>query len=1116
MKYKISLISCFLFIFQLINSQEYKFEHLGRNQGLSNSFIYSINQDKNGLLIVGTSEGVAVYDGKVFQMFNSDNGLAEDFVTTSLYDSKGNVWFGHQKGGASIYSNKEFNIVHSGDGINSVVKSIAEDKKGKIWFATQNKGIYNVDEKGKFEFYIDDFSDVLIQSICFYYDHQISFREYAKYKGAKTKKGFDKARETFNRADSDNDDFLSYDEFKSFISDNNINEIDVKKEFNITDSDGRMFIGSDNGLEVYDLDDEMNLYKVQEIQAISNLSVVDIIEGKNGDLIIATKHAGIYSLNKYKGVYKCNKIDIKNFNLNIMIKDIYLKGDVLFVSSIKQGVLKISIGEEKKIIEKYNKFSGLKTNAVNTSFVDREGVLWVGTIGEGIASKANNYFTFFFRDNNTPKKYTFLAVNDIHLYTASNEGILKYSKHDFHVLNSWGVDNGLPDDPISCFIFNPDSTLFVGTQEKGLYYKVHGEDQFKRIKLSGDLLSNSIRSICSSNGKLWVGTLNGVFKIDEESFGITSYSISTGLSHNSVGYVYENNKYVYVGTKSAFLTEFKDGEIKNYQLSNELNLVNINMIRADIYNNIWLSSKDNGLFVITGGDSLEELDLSYIIQYNVSDGLLSNYCYGVSMDNKNNIWVTHDGGISKFDKEHNEFRYYNEDDGLNVSFSESAIASWDNELWFGTDNGIIRYNAFEEFINEIPPITSIKSIMINDKVKKIDRKITLPYGEYEFEIQFNGLSLRKSDEVTYEFNLKGYDNKWSKRSDQHIAKYPKLSDGEYIFQVKSFNSDGIEGNTLEFKIIIEIPFWKRWWFYLIIFLFVILLVTLVIKLRERNLLKYQKTLENQLALRTKEVVSQKEEIEEINKDMTDSINYAKRIQLQLLPEDHYFKSIFPSSFVLYKPKDIVSGDFYWIRELGDEIILVCADCTGHGVPGGFMSMIGSILIHEAIVFHKKNDPSDIIYEIDLNIKTVLHQKDDYESNKDGMDLGIINLNKKTGKLKFSGAIRPCHIYRKGDINILSGDRYSIGGYVVKNKDFTTKEFQLKKGDYVYMFSDGFADQFGGKDIKKLKMSGFNGLLDKLSKTPMDSQHEIANNFLENWKGENAQMDDILLIGLEYI
>ena len=391
----------------------------------------------------------------------------------------------------------------------------------------------------------------------------------------------------------------------------------------------------------------------------------------------------------------------------------------------------------------------------------------------------------------------------------------------------------------------------------------------------------------------------------------------------------------------------------------------------------------------------------------------------------------------------------------------------------------------------------------------------MPYGQYEVEIVNKGLSLRKPKEVTYSHFLEGFEQDWSVKLSSNVVKYPKLTDGDYQFFVKSFNSDGVEGNLIKFELHISPPFWKKTWFFISMTILLFVIITIVIKLRESNLIKIQKTLEYELDLRTKEVVRQKEKIELINKDLTDSINYAKSIQIQLLPEKEDFLSIFPNCFILYKPKDIVSGDFYWIKDLGDQVIVVCADCTGHGVPGGFVSMIGSILIHEAIVFHKQRDPAEILKEIDINIKTVLHQKDDYESNKDGMDLGIINLNKKTGLMKFAGAIRPCYVFRNNKLNLLKGSRFSIGGYSLSDKIFETLEFQLKKGDFIYLFSDGFADQFGGVENKKLKMSGFHEIMESIVRFPMNQQYKMYNETLKQWMGENTQMDDILLMGFEY-
>ncbi len=164
------LITSLFFLFLIYHnsySQEYKFHHLDKKQGLSHSFIYTINQDENGLLLVGTGEGVGVFDGTSFQMFGSQNRLAEDFVSSSLKDSKGDIWFGHKQGGASLYKDKTFDVVHSGDGINSIITDIAEDSEGRIWFSTQNKGLYFVDSSLNYEFFLESFSNHLIECIYF-------------------------------------------------------------------------------------------------------------------------------------------------------------------------------------------------------------------------------------------------------------------------------------------------------------------------------------------------------------------------------------------------------------------------------------------------------------------------------------------------------------------------------------------------------------------------------------------------------------------------------------------------------------------------------------------------------------------------------------------------------------------------------------------------------------------------------------------------------------------------------------------------------------------------------------------------------------------------------------
>ena len=1037
------LITSLFFLFLIYHtsySQEYKFHHLDKKQGLSHSFIYTINQDENGLLLVGTGEGVGVFDGTSFQMFSSQNRLAEDFVSSSLKDSKGNIWFGHKQGGASLYKDKTFDVVHSGDGINSIITDIAEDSEGRIWFSTQNKGLYFVDSSLNYEFFLESFSNHLIE--CIYFNEE---------------------------------DYL--------------------------------FIGSDQGLEIYKyFKDEKIISKVQDVSNLSNSAIVDFIKINDSQHLLVSRDGKFFKLDFADGLYSIHQISVKNIPEDIVVKELFYNNKTLYVSTLYSGLLSISLLESPRVVKNYNFKSGLNTNAVNTSFIDREGVLWVGTYGGGLASKANNYFSFYFRDKFEPKEYTFFAVNDDYIFTSIEASIYKYRKHDFALLKMFDSKHSLPDNKIVSFLFTSDSSLVVGTQEKGLYIKARNENSFKKINLSSDRLSDNIKCIKEIGSKLWVGTLNGVYKIDKKTFGISSFNLYNGLSHNNVGYVYNVQDSIYVGTKSAFVTRFVDNKVSDIQLSENLNLVNINMIDADSSGRLWLSSFDNGVFCVVKDT---------VLQYTVKDGLLSNYCYGVVNDSNNNIWVTHNGGISKYNPLKDDFEKYDNRYGLGVKFSKSAISVWGNEIWFATDNGIIRYDAKEEYSNKVPPITSVYQVKINDSIYDFKDDIVLPYGEYEVEIINRGLSLRKPKEVAYSYFLEGYEQSWSLKSLTNTVKYPKLSDGNYRYLLKSYNSDGVEGNTAEFSLFIDLPYWKKTWFYLLSLIFTFLLIVGIIKIREKNLIQIQKKLEFQLDLRTKEVVSQKEKIELINKDLTDSINYAKRIQLQLLPEKTNYKSILPKSFVLYKPKDIVSGDFYWLKDLGNEIIIVCADCTGHGVPGGFVSMIGSILVNEAVVFHNERDPSSILRDIDLNIKTVLHQKNDYKSNRDGMDLAIVNINKETGLMRFSGAVRPCYIYRDGKQTILKGNRFSIGGFSLLEKVFETTEFQLKKGDLIYLFSDGYADQFGGNDFRKLKMSGFHAILERIVKNPIDQQQALLDKELSDWMGENAQMDDILIMGFEY-
>ena len=218
--------------------------------------------------------------------------------------------------------------------------------------------------------------------------------------------------------------------------------------------------------------------------------------------------------------------------------------------------------------------------------------------------------------------------------------------------------------------------------------------------------------------------------------------------------------------------------------------------------------------------------------------------------------------------------------------------------------------------------------------------------------------------------------------------------------------------------------------------------------------------------------------------------------------------------MFYKPRDIVSGDFYWFDKTDDDrVIIVCADSTGHGVPGAFMSMIGSTLIKDIVNRDEVDSPSQIMQLLDKEITSTLTQNVDSEGSQDGMDMIVCEINLKTNYLRFSSAMRPVILYMKGEQYYIRGNRSSIGGEDIEEKIFDNQEFQLSKGDTIYMFSDGYPDQFGGPMGKKFKMVRLKNMLDSINKKPMSEQYEYIKNNFELWKSDMWQVDDVLFMGI---
>ncbi len=274
---------------------------------------------------------------------------------------------------------------------------------------------------------------------------------------------------------------------------------------------------------------------------------------------------------------------------------------------------------------------------------------------------------------------------------------------------------------------------------------------------------------------------------------------------------------------------------------------------------------------------------------------------------------------------------------------------------------------------------------------------------------------------------------------------------------------------------------------------------------------YEKRL-NELVHQHDMVTKQKDEIVKQKKDITDSIHYAKRIQNAALPNEDFIKSILPEHFILFQPRDIVSGDYYWLSQIENKTVVAVADCTGHGVPGAFMSMLGISLLNQMVKENRIMHANEILEEMRRSVKKSLRQDEDSE-NKDGMDMVLMIFDFENLILEYSGAYNPLYIFQDNQFIEIQADRMPIGVYVKDERPFTNHTFQLKKGDAVYAFSDGYVSQSGGETNRKFMSKQFKELLNNIHPKPMSEQKDILVDKLEKWQGNHEQIDDILVMGI---
>lgn len=484
-----------------------------------------------------------------------------------------------------------------------------------------------------------------------------------------------------------------------------------------------------------------------------------------------------------------------------------------------------------------------------------------------------------------------------------------------------------------------------------------------------------------------------------------------------------------------------------------------------------------------------------------SSGSKIKYLYPLSNKpwiSHGNEWICLNPGTGLIEKEMSLFKIFDEVISINADKTNLWIVDGANRLFKIDLNKPSKISPESDvFIKSIYNETGTSFNLSNIVFNRGDNIVN-------FDIIAPAFLKQNTTQYQYKINKRMPDwSPWSVRTTYNLL-IPVP--GDYTVQIRAKDLWGNVGAPELIKFTIKAPFTQTTLFYILVVLVVLSLLFLIVRFREGQLQKENRILEEKVQERTAEIEAQKEEI-------TSSIEYASRIQMAMLPEKEHFMNFFSEHFIIFKPRDIVSGDFYWIGEDEKHIFLTVADCTGHGVPGAFMSALGISTLNEIITNNEDLHANTVLSLLRDKIKISLHQTGKAGEAADGMDIAFCMLHKNKKLLEYSGAYNPLFIFQGDEFKEYKADRMPIGIYYGEKDTFTNYEINVKKGDTIYIFSDGLSDQFGGPDGVKYKIANLKKLLALIHSKPMEEQRKIIENEFENWRGAVDQIDDITIIGI---
>ncbi len=1056
-------------------SQNFNLSKFTNAQGLPQNYIYSLVQDDNGFVWIGMAEGLSRYDGLHFINSSTRDSLSDNYISDMIIDTDGLLWCGHGNGTFTYNDGRKFVKMPAVDEMQAPIKDMCLDDRGNIWAVEQNMGIVKISPDHKMTTYFDDemFGGRMYTSIC---------------------------------------------AVNSMI----------------------LLVGTSDGLLTVRVDVDGTVHAPEEIDDLPATTVNCIKPTRRGsDYWVGFDDGSIYRYSPTNGAHllsQCTKACSSGKIAAYDIRAIYEEeSGNLYLATWGDGVKEWEYREDTQdYVEALtlDEQNGLGNNYVADIMVDREGIFWFATYGSGVVAWINNYFAQYnLADIGLSRSRVISSqIHGERLWLGLTDGLINMDTKCMSNFEYLDATSGLPDrKDITRIVFDDKRHVqYVGTRGEGVYIRRDGESRYRRLAL-GDIQHSqmTVNDMTLDSAKLYIATTGGLVVYDINSAKTRVFTTTEGLPHNNVNFVkLDREGQLWFGTKdSGIAMLFNDDEFDVHRLADVP--VDVAGMSFDDRDRFWLATVNNGI-LCTNNDS--------VVSITTSDGLYKNYCYGISRDGNGHIWICHQPGLSCIDLSNGNIRTYGQGSGMDYEFNGATQAP-NGDIWFTTAVGAVHYISAYDRRNSVAPIMNLTNVVISGHKHDIHDEIDLSYpysGDPDkLEFEFVGICMKDQSNVTYEYWMQRLDEKsephWMPLGTQNHKEFDYIPDGDYILNIRAFNSSGIVSQQpLKIRIHIDKPFWKMFWFPIFAFVLLILGVRSFSKWRERKLMARQKELEDEVARQTKEINEKKNEIERKNKDITGSITYANRIQTAVLPSRTSLKDLpFADSLLMFRPRDIVSGDFYWFSMYGDHALICCADCTGHGVPGAFMTLIGTTILNDATRDPEMRHPKPLLEKLDSEVKQTLNKNQTVET-RDGMDCVIIDVDMKTGVMVSAAAKRPLFIVRKGKLTTIKGTRRAIGD-VWNDNEFTETTTQLLDGDCLYMCSDGYTDQLGADpskdetthakidddDAVKFSTKRFTSMLEDISALPMEDQLRKLNENYDAWRHNVDPVDDVIVMGFRY-